>query len=51
MLEMLVSENVRVITRAAIIWSRKFKAEEPLHTNIEMSSIERPKGIYEVEDF
>jgi hypothetical protein len=50
LLEFLISENIRLIARAVIIWSNKFDPDEPMHTNIELSSIERPKNSFEVDD-
>ena len=50
LLEMLVSENIRIVCRAILIWAKRFDPEEVLHTNIELSSIERPKNDYEFED-
>jgi hypothetical protein len=49
--EVLISENARVVTRAGIIWSKRFDPEEPMQTNIELSAIERRKGTYENESF
>jgi peptidoglycan/LPS O-acetylase OafA/YrhL len=50
LLEVLVSENIRVLTRTAILWSKRFDPEEPMQTNIELSSIDRHKA-YEIESF
>lgn len=51
LLEVLISENIRLITRAVLIWSKKVSSEEPIQTNIELSSIERHKNPYENESF
>lgn len=51
LLEVLISENIRLLTRTVIIWSKKMLPEEPMQTNIELSSIERNKNPYEQESF
>lgn len=50
LLEALVSENIRIITRAILIWSKKFNPEEALPTIMEMPSMDRRKD-YEDDDY
>lgn len=50
LMEVLVSENIRIVTRAVLIWSKRFNPEEPMQTNIEMSYVEKRKYTIESED-